>query len=84
MTVWRYLNKRLHNPGSNKALCSVPLPPPVLGGADDNDNDDVDWVARGLSSSGDGSIMALKLRWLSMLLSPSVGERGGGGQQGGS
>ena len=40
------------------ALCSVPFPPPppALGSRDD---DDADWVARGLlSSSGDGSLVA--------------------------
>ena len=54
-------------------------PLPVVGGVDD---DDVDWVARGLSSSGDGSIVASTLGWSLALLSPSGGDRGGG--QGGS
>ena len=57
----RYPTKRLHDLGSDRALCSAPLPP---------DDDDVEWVARGLTSSGDGSLMALTLRWLSALLLP--------------
>ncbi len=56
-----------------------PSPPPVVGGVDDND---MDWVARGLSSSGDESIVVSTLRWLSTSLSPLGGDRGGG--QGGS
>ena len=58
MTVRRYLTKRLHDPGSNRALCSAPLPPPAL---DSGDNDDADWVADGLTSSGDGSLLASTL-----------------------
>ena len=57
----------------------TPPPPPIVGGVDD---DDVDWVARGLSSSGDGSIVASTLRCSSASLSPSGGDWGGG--QGGS
>ena len=73
----RYLTERLRDPGSDRTLCSAPLPPspPVVGGGDD---DDVDWVARGLSSSGDGSIVASMLRWSSASLSPSGGDGGGG------
>ena len=41
----RYLTERLRDPGSDRELCSAPLPPPVVGGVDD---DDVDWVAHGL------------------------------------
>ena len=66
--------RRLRDPGSDRALCSAP-PPPVVGCGDDND---VDWVARGLFSSNDGSIMALKLRWLLASLLPSGGDGGGG------
>ena len=75
MTVRRHLTKQLHDPGSYKALCSAP-PPPILGGRDDDDAD-WDWVACLLSSSGDRSIMASTLRWLSTLLSPSGGDGGG-------
>ena len=53
-------------------------PPPVVGCGDDND---VDWVAHGLFSSNDGSIRALKLRWLLALLSPWGREGGGGGDE---
>ena len=49
-----------------------------MGGGDD---DDVDWVARGLLSSDNRSIMALMLRWSLASLSPSGGDGGG---QGGS
>ena len=80
--VRRYLTERPRDPGSDRALCSAPLPPPplwVVGGVDDND---MDWVARGLSSSGDGSIVVSTLRWLSTSLSLLGGDRGGG--QGGS
>ena len=53
-----------------------PSPPsPIVGGGDDND---VDWVARGLLSSGDGSIVTSTLRWSSALVLPSEGDRGGG------
>ena len=48
MIVRRYLTERLRDPGSDRALCSsVFCTPPLLvvGGVDDND---VDWVARGL------------------------------------
>jgi len=60
MTVQRHLADQLCDPGSDRALCSAPLSPPVLGGGDD---DDSDWVARVLSSFGDGSIVASTLRW---------------------
>jgi hypothetical protein len=79
MTVQRYLTKRLHDPGSDRALCSAPLPPPALDGGD---NDDANWVARGLTwSSGDWSLVASTLRWSSALLSPWGGERGGGARR---
>jgi hypothetical protein len=39
----------------------------------------MDWVARGLSYSGDGFLVASTLRWLSALLLPWGGEGGGGG-----
>ncbi len=74
----RYLTERLHNPGSDKVLCSAPLPPPALDG---EDNDDADWVARGLTSSGDGSLVALTLSWSAALLSPWGGEGGGGSEE---
>jgi hypothetical protein len=69
MTVRRYPTERLHDPGSDRALCSAPSPPPALDGGDD---DDADWVARGLTSSGDRSLVASTLRW-------SAGGRGRGG-----
>ncbi len=75
----RYPTERLHDPGSNRALCSAPSPPPALDGGDD---DDADWVACGLTSSGDKSLVASTLRWSAVLLSPWGGE-GGGGRQGG-
>ena len=55
-----------------------PPPPPTLDGGD---GDDVDWVARSLTSSGDGSCVALMLRWSAALLSPWGGEGGGGGEE---
>ncbi len=70
----RYLTKRLHNPGSDRALSSAPLPPPALDGGYNNN---AGWVARGLTSSGDGSLVASTLRWSAALLSP-WGERVGG------
>jgi hypothetical protein len=45
------------------------------------DDDDTDWVARSLSSSGDGSLVASTLLWLLALLSPWGGEGGGGGEE---
>ena len=60
------------------ALPPAPPAPPALGGGDD---DDADWVARGLSSSGDGSLVASTLRWSLALLSPWGGEGGGGGEE---
>jgi hypothetical protein len=36
------------------------LPSPAL---DSGDDDDADWVARGLTSSGNGSLVASTLRW---------------------
>jgi len=78
MTVRRYPSKQLHNPGSDRVLCSTPLPAPALVGGDD---DDVDWVARGLTSSGYGFLVASTLRWLAALLSPWGGEGGGGGEE---
>ena len=60
------------------ALPPAPPAPPALGGGDD---DDADWVARGLSSSGDGSLVASTLRWSSALLSPWGGEGRGGGKE---
>ena len=50
-------------------------PPPGVGGGG---NENVNWVARGLLSSNDGSIVALTLRWLLASLLPSGGDRGGG------
>jgi hypothetical protein len=77
MTVRRYLTERLRDPGSDRALCSATPPPPVVGGGDD---DDVEWVACGLLSSDDESIVALTLRWSSALLSLSGGDGGGAGR----
>jgi hypothetical protein len=76
--VRRYPTERLHDPGSDRALCSATLPPPALNGRDD---DEAGWVARGLTSSGDWSLVALTLRWSSALLSPWGGEGGGGGEE---
>ncbi len=70
----RYPTERLHDPGSDRALSSVPLPPSDLDGEDD---DAAGWVGRGLTSSGDGSLMASTLRWSAALLSPWGGEGGG-------
>jgi len=68
MTVRRYLTEQLRDPGSDRAQCSAPLPPPVVGGGDDAN---VDWVARGLSSSCDRSIVTSMLRRSLASLSPS-------------
>ncbi len=73
MTVRRHPTERLHEPGSNRALCSAPLTPTAL-----DNNNDADLVACGLLSSGDGSLVALTLRWSSVLLSPWGGEGRGG------
>ena len=74
--MWRHLTERLHDPGSNGVFCAPPSPPRcVLGGGD---NDNTDWVARGLSSSENGFIVASTLRWSSASLLPSGGDRGGG------
>jgi hypothetical protein len=70
--------ERLHDPGSDRVLCSAPLPPPALDGGD---GDDADWVARSLTSSGDGSLVALTLRWSAALLSLWGGKGGGGGKE---
>ena len=76
----RYPSERLHDPGSDRALCSVPLPAPALDGGDD---DDTDWVARGLTSSGDGSLLASAstLHWSAALLLPWGGEGRGSGEE---
>ena len=75
----RYLTERLRDPGSNRALCSAP-PPPVVGGGDD---DDVDWMAHGLLSSDDGSIVARGVdASLVVGVVVTVGGRRGGGQGG--
>ena len=72
----RYLTERLRDPGSNRALCSAP-PPPVVGGGDD---DDVDWMAHGLLSSDDGSIVARGVdASLVVGVVVTVGGRRGGG-----
>ena len=70
----RYPTERVHDLESDRALSSAPLPPPALDGKDD---DDAGWVGRGLTSSGDGSLVASTLRWLAALLSP-WGREGGG------
>jgi hypothetical protein len=71
----RYLTEHLRDPGSDRVQCSVPPLLPVVGSGDNND---MDWVARGLSSSGGGSIVASTLRRLSASLSPLGGGSGGG------
>jgi len=82
MTVRRHLTERLRDPGSDSLFCAPPSPPRrVLGGGDD---DNADWVARGLSSSENGSIVALTLRWSSASLLQSAGDRGGGEKARGS
>ena len=56
------------------------LPSPALDG---EDNDNADWVvAHGLTSSGDGSLMASTLCWSAALLLPWGGEGGGGRRRG--
>ena len=56
-------------------FCAPPRPPALDGG----DNNDADWMAHGLTSSGDGLFVASTLRWLLLaLLSPWGGEGGGG------
>ena len=78
----RHLTERLRDPGRNRVFCAPPAPPRrVLGGGD---NDNVDWVARGLSSSKNGSSVALTMRWSSALLLPLGGDRGGGEKARGS
>ena len=67
----RYPIERLHDPGSDMALSSAPLPPPALDGGDD---DDAGWVARGLTSSGDGSLVSALVGGVVV----SVGGRGRG------
>ena len=52
-------------------------PPPHLGRREEQQ---ADWVAHVLSSSGNRSIMVSMLRWLSVLLLPS-GVEGGGGEE---
>jgi len=82
MTVRWQLTKRLHDPGNIRVFCAPPSPPQrVLGGGDD---DNADWVARGLSSSEEGSIVASMLGWSSASLLPSGGDRGGGEKAHGS
>jgi len=82
MTVRRHLTERLCDPGSDRVFCAPPSPPRrVLGGGDD---DNTDWVARGLSSSENGSIVASTLRWSSASLLPSGGDRGRGEKAHGS
>jgi hypothetical protein len=65
-------------PGVTGRSVLRPSPPPVVGGGDDKD---VDWVARGLSSSGGNSIVASTLRRSSASLSPWGREGGGGGEE---
>ena len=64
-------------PGATGHCVLHPSLPQGVGSVDD---DDVDWVARGLSSSGNGSIVASMLRWLLALLSLSGGDGGGAGR----
>ena len=56
MTMRRYPSEQLQDLGSDRALYSALLPAPALDGGDDND---ADWVARGLTSSGCGFNAAL-------------------------
>ncbi len=63
MSVQRHLTKRLRDPGSDRVFYAPPSQPwHVLGGGDD---DNAVWVARGLSSSENGSIVASTMRWSS-------------------
>ena len=64
-------------PGATGHCVLHPSLPQGVGSVDD---DDVDGVARGLSSSGNGSIVASMLRWLLALLSLSGGDGGGAGR----
>jgi hypothetical protein len=74
MTVRRYPTERLHDPGSDRALSSAPLPPPALDGGDD---DDAGWVARGLTPPAMGpSWLRLCAGWRRCCL--RGGEREGG------
>jgi hypothetical protein len=59
-------------------FCALPPAPPTLDGRDD---DDTFWVARGLSYSGDGFLVASTLRWLLALLLPWGGEGEGDGEE---
>ncbi len=65
MTARRILTKRLRDPGSERVLvlCTPLTHPPAPGGRDDND---ADWVPHVLSSSGNGSLAAPPVRWLSL------------------
>ena len=53
-------------------------PSPLTALEDDNEGD---WVARGLLSSGDGSLVASTLHWSLALLSSWEGEGRGGGEE---
>ena len=59
-------------------MCPSPPPPALDGGYDG----DADWVAHGLTSSGNGALVASTLCWLAaLLLSGGEGEGGGGGEE---
>ena len=60
-------------------FCALPPAPLALGGR--GDNDDMDLVVCGLLSSGDCSLVASMLHWLSALMLPWGGEGGGGGEE---
>jgi len=59
-------------------FCALPPAPLALGG---RDNNDTDLVVRGLLSSGDCSLVASTLHWLSALMLPWGGEGGGGREE---
>ena len=70
----RHLTKQLRDPGSDRVICAPPC----------GDDDNADWVACGLTSSENGSIVASTLCWSSASLLPSGGDRGGGEKARGS
>jgi len=72
--VRRHLTKQLRDPGSDRVICAPPC----------GDDDNADWVACGLTSSENGSIVASTLCWSSASLLPSGGDRGGGKKAHGS
>jgi hypothetical protein len=63
-------------PGATGHCVLRPSPPATL-----DDDNKADWVAHGLSSSGNGSLVASTLRWLSALMLMWGGEGRGGGKE---